>query len=461
MTTTAAALPPSKPSWWRVWLPLLPILGVALFLRVGYLTIPGHESDLNYYSERAWSMNRYGWFSVYRLHTTDAPPLYITLLGFIGSIYQWGSSPNITDNPDLVPLLKIVPICADLVIISLAYAYSRRSGRLIIPAALAIFPGLVIVSGLWGQVDSLFTMLVILTLLALRRDKPGWAWALFGLAMLAKFQSIVIAPLVLVLTFRRHGWRSALGGALGAALIVFLGVLPYALSSEFAPAFYPYLNAVDKYPAATMNAFNLWYLVTPHRVFLPWPHDIYWDAQKLIGTITVHQAGLAALGIYTLLIMAAMWRSPHARREFVWAAALYFGFFMLPSQIHERYLYAAAVLLWFAVLQDRRLWLATGATVYTFSHNLNMVLWTFPIGWWLWARDATMAITILNLGLLVEVTRCALFPPIRAQAAAPLHQRLIPLGRALLRINRLVILGCGLVVFIHLVHRILYGIGLV
>lgn len=58
----------------------------------------------------------------------------------------------------------------------------------------------------------------------------------------------------------------------------------------------------------------------------------------------------------------------------MWAAALYFAFFMLPHPVHERYLYPAAVFMLIAIVQDRRMWrIALGVTV-TFTYNIMAVL---------------------------------------------------------------------------------------
>ena len=68
-----------------------------------------------------------------------------------------------------------------------------------------------------------------------------------------------------------------------------------------------------------------------------------------------------------------MWRQYVERREFVWATALYLAFFMLPTQIHERYLYPAAALSVIAIVQDRRMWAIALPLMLSFTSNIVAV----------------------------------------------------------------------------------------
>jgi hypothetical protein len=68
--------------------------------------------------------------------------------------------------------------------------------------------------------------------------------------------------------------------------------------------------------------------------------------------------------------MVIMWRQAKEPREFIWATALMLGFFMLPTQIHERYLYPAVTLAVFAATQDRRMWIVALGLAATYTYNL-------------------------------------------------------------------------------------------
>jgi hypothetical protein len=147
-----------------------------------------------------------------------------------------------------------------------------------------------------------------------------------------------------------------------------------------------------------MNAFNLWYVLSPHHNVLPWPKERIADSQAVIGNITFKQIGLFLASIFVLLICVVAWNRFDQDREFVWAAALYFGVFMLPTQVHERYLFPALIFLIIALAQDIRLWPILAGTMYTFAYN---VTWVAPVNMsFLWASDFATAVAVLNVLLL-------------------------------------------------------------
>src|SRR5207237_5793665 len=96
------------------------------------------------------------------------------------------------------------------------------------------------------------------------------------------------------------------------------------------------------------------------------------------------------------------------------------GFFMLPTQIHERYVCMAALLALIAVAQDRRMWWVALGLALTFSFNVLNVL-DQPLHWlWLvvWPRTTVAPVAVLNCTLLIELTLLAMWPSCSAAARA-------------------------------------------
>jgi hypothetical protein len=79
--------------------------------------------------------------------------------------------------------------------------------------------------------------------------------------------------------------------------------------------------------------------------------------------------------------MVIAWKRANQHGEFVLATASYMGFFTLLTQVHERYLYPAAVLSIFALAQDKRIWPITGALAVTFTYNLLAVVIPYRNHW--------------------------------------------------------------------------------
>jgi hypothetical protein len=83
-----------------------------------------------------------------------------------------------------------------------------------------------------------------------------------------------------------------------------------------------------------------------------------------VGPVTHRDVGLAAFGLWTAFILASLWRWA-TEAGLVHACALqFFAFFMLPTQMHQRYILPAAVLLALvAPLSRRARWLFVALTL--------------------------------------------------------------------------------------------------
>ena len=96
----------------------------------------------------------------------------------------------------------------------------------------------------------------------LDRDSGRWSWLCWAIALLIKPQAIIFAPVLYLVTLRRHGSRGIVnGGALAAGLIV-LGCAPLVLAQQGPGLLQAYVGAVGRFPQLTNRAYNLWYLVT-------------------------------------------------------------------------------------------------------------------------------------------------------------------------------------------------------
>jgi hypothetical protein len=153
------------------------------------------------------------------------------------------------------------------------------------------------------------------------------------------------------------------------------------------------------------------------------------DDKSAFAGLTYRTYGYLVMGLYTLVILAAMWRDRAEKREYVWATALYLASFMLLTQAHERYIYNAAILALFAVAQEPRAWPLALGVQFTTAYNLAQV--AAPLPWFgrqfVWLTGWQAEIATLNAILLAEVTRLAL--TVRA-AAGQIWRAMLLLERA-------------------------------
>ena len=123
--------------------------------------------------------------------------------------------------------------------------------------------------------------------------------------------------------------------------------LPYALAGAGAPVAAAYGGAVDYYPFRTVEAYNGWYLLDRFDIFVRGiaSRDARLDTRAAFGAVTFRHLGLAALAAYTAALAVAAVAPPVADRPWPGPCAVqFFAFFMLPTQMHQRYLLPAATL---------------------------------------------------------------------------------------------------------------------
>ena len=322
------------------------------------------------------------------------PPLYLTLLVGLGKLYGL-LVPGFAYTPLQSVLIKLPAVLADLAIAVLLYAAARslalgdrsegpRWFPLLAAGLWALNPAILYVSAFWAQVDSIHTLWMLAALLAALARRWGWSGVFMGLALLTKLHAAVLLPLLLVLAWR-HSRRAVLMGALGLAGTLALGLLPVVLGGAGDHVLAAYFGSVGFYPKLSVNAFNGWFLVQSlsAQVF---GRDLL-DTARVVGPVTLRWVGLGLLAVYAALLMGRLWpalQPPTAGRPWLGAATrllvffaaglLVFGFFSLPTEMHERYgLPALAFLALPAARWRRVLWpylLLTAA----FTANLLRVL---------------------------------------------------------------------------------------
>ena len=142
-------------------------------------------------------------------------------------------------------------------------------------ALIALNPASLFHTGYWGQSDSLWAALVVLTAISLDRHRPVTAWLAVGVAVMVKPLAAPFIPLWCLVTWKRFGTRALLRGLAAALVVIGVGLLPFAWEGRLRPIIDRSI-AIDAMPFASVNAHNLWWLATGG---LPWtPSD-----EKVIG----------------------------------------------------------------------------------------------------------------------------------------------------------------------------------
>ncbi|MGH2475158.1 MAG: phospholipid carrier-dependent glycosyltransferase, partial [Candidatus Limnocylindrales bacterium] len=351
-------------------------LGLALRLILAYL-LPGSgfEGDLASFRFWAFWLGQHGPADFYAqdfFH--DYTPGYLYVLWLVGAVGN--ALGGIGD------LVKVPPILADLAVGYLVWSMVRELGgrdrlALVGAAVVMVNPVFWFDNVVWGQVDSVGVVFLLLGLRSLWRDQPERAAIFTVIAAIVKPQLGILVPLVAVVTIRRALWPVDRGDAPAAAgreartghplRIVTTGVagfltavvlcVPFGLSVLDLATTPPFFTSglIDQiviagggYPYLTVNAYNVWALV-PSDLGISlagsgqWVCDAAVTAARCgagIAVFGVVPAVAVGAGLLLVAIGAVLWvaaRRPDRLTLLVALAVIALAFFALPTRVHERY----------------------------------------------------------------------------------------------------------------------------
>ncbi|MFD1776862.1 dolichyl pyrophosphate Man9GlcNAc2 alpha-1,3-glucosyltransferase [Paenibacillus rhizophilus] len=359
--------------------------------------ISGYRGDIHFFTTWAQAAAKsLGTF--YDTSSSDYPPLYMYILYATGKIV---TLPQIA--PYFLTLIKLPSIIADAVTAGLLYKAASRYLRFETAFLIAGFymfnPAVLINATFWGQVDSFFTMIVIASVLAMTRQKLGWAAFFLTLSILMKPQGIIYTPVLLFALLRTGKPWPWLKAAAIAAVTTIIAALPFSSGKSPLWLYQLYSGTVNEYPYASVNAFNLFGLLGAN----------YEDSSSTFLLFSYHVWGLIFIVAATLLSGWCYLRSRSAAFASLSALLLISGVFTFSSSMHERYLFPAAALalLAYAYFKDKRLlWMA-------FGYSATIFLNTYAVYFGYTSRDGHVGFllffsALLNIALCIMLVKVML-----------------------------------------------------
>lgn len=273
-------------------------------------------------------------------HFADYPPGYIYVLYVVGLLRD---ALGLTgDTPAAWLLIKLPALLADIALSALlARAAWRKRGAAAgatVALLMAVHPMLLVSSALWGQIDSIVTLLVALGIVSLTEGRTTRASAWLALAVLVKPQAVVFLPFLAYSLWRRRQWKPWLYAAAWVVGLLVAVVLPFDALRSPSGLWEHYRAMFESYPYASLNAANLFGLLGLNAA-----PDGRW-----IGPLTAGAWG-NAFTVGALVyggVLLKRFRQAGREQEGIAFAALLVGLlvFTLRSGMHERYGYTAAVL---------------------------------------------------------------------------------------------------------------------
>ena len=402
---------------------VLCILLVFLALNAS-LFLEGYHGDIR--GQQTWGNQalKNGVSSLYAEHTTDYPPLYLYVLKFNAwvNLRLFRNTEVMTRN--YVFISKMIPTVCNLTIGLGIFAHFRKRSfkKALLGMCLYLFnPAIVYNTAYWGQVDSVNALFMFFCILFLVNERYMWSTICISLAVLTKIQSIILLPLVLAIVLVNSERKDVFKMLFANAAVVLTVLMPFIRGGVIVQLVRRCLFSVGWQPYVTANAYNIWFLVSP-RTPEDWLTTLR-DTYTLSG-ISLRSIGFALIIAYTLLVLyqvlkhrnlsssedsetlslptrlhareigkrflrAGKLRLPSvsktggfSRQSFInkknaviAAAGMTLAFFILPTEIHERYLFPFFPLLSLVVLDNMRY--ARTYLILTFTHLINLMI-AFP-----------------------------------------------------------------------------------
>jgi Gpi18-like mannosyltransferase len=367
------------------------LLALSFIIRLLLFPTQGYINDLNTFAYWFSTAAEHGprvFYSV--VSWCDYPPFNVYFFWFFGSLAR---ALSLSGTPSIFYIIKLLPNIFDAATTFLIFIFVRKKldfKAAILAAVLYAFnPAVIFNAAVWGQFDAIYTFFLLLSLMLALASKPELSAATFTLGILTKPQSIALLPLIAFLILKKNGLDRVLTSITAAVATILVVILPFEWSNPVIFLSAIYFGAYGGYSFTSVNAFNMWAL---GGLWVP-------DGNLFI-------LGWVLFGAFTAFILYVVHMSFEFSGELLAlfsAFMLLFGFFMLPTRIHERYLFPALsvlALMFPFIKKTRALYAILTVTIFA---NMSYVLYWLniyagsPYGPNLSGDPVVLAVSLINL----------------------------------------------------------------
>ena len=366
------------------------VLSVSLVVRVLLFPLKGYSIDTNDFISWFGTATTHGIRPFYSVvGFADYPPFNVYIFWFFGSLAN-------ALGIGIANIVKWVPNIFDLATAGLIYFFVRKQSSFkiaLLSTGLYTFnPAVIFNTAVWGQYDAIYTFFLVISLMLALKSKPELSAVAFALGILTKPQGIALAPVLVLLIYKKNGLKRLLYSVGTFIATVFVVIAPFQWTDNNPVSFLSkiYFGAYGGYAFTSINAFNLWGL------FGMWMPDG--------GFFIVGWALFGAFTAYALYVLHKRFNISGDYLVIFAAFMLFFSFFMLPTRIHERYMFPAIAMLalMFPLLKKTRpLYVALTATL--FINQAYVLYWlnaAYPYAPNLTGDPVVVLVSVINLLML-------------------------------------------------------------
>lgn len=301
----------------------------------------GHETDMTCFISWSNAIFEHGLSEFYTLDMFhDYPPGYMYVLYAVGALQKlFGFS----DSLQYI-LIKLPAIACDIITGIFIYKLAKKKfsdGLSTIFAALYLFnPAVITNSSLWGQVDSVYTLFVLLMIYFIAEKKMIISYFIFAICIFIKPQSLIFTPVLIggiVENVFLNGFDSKvflknLGFGICAIIMMFLLAMPFGSFplGGVTNVFEQYKATIASYPHLTVNAMNLWGALGKN-----------WDDLSTLTSV-IGYLFILSITIYSLYLF---FKSKSKAKYYFTGAILAFLTYMLSTKMHDRYAFPSMILM--------------------------------------------------------------------------------------------------------------------
>jgi Gpi18-like mannosyltransferase len=352
---------------------IVPILAVALIVRLALASLPGFSIDLGTF--QAWSQRLAAdkpWDFYQPGEFTDYAPGYMYVLWMVGELNR-----ILHFNPDQWQyILKVPAIVADVASTYLVYRMLEKTSparQLGATLAYAFFPPALLVGAFWGQVDSILAFFLLLSVYFLSKDRPVAASVAYTIGFLVKPQAVAALPILAFWILRNYAPK--FNGLLPTELPwtwIKCTVIPLALLLVLITPFFEYqpwklftvLNdSTNVYKTNSFWAYNFWN--TGGLFKMGFKPDISYTSSDGTSYVATTFLGIQTRYwgwlLFASAIAAILYMLRNARSTGLLALGVglsMMAFYLFLTRMHERYVFGALLplLVACALVHSRVLW---------------------------------------------------------------------------------------------------------
>ena len=330
---------------------VIPIIAVTLIAVaahiIGAVSYYGHQTDMQCFigwSEKVFSGGISSFYTSEGFH--DYPPGYVYVMYVLGGIKNLLKLSSGTFSV----FVKTPAMLADILTGLFVYKISSKKFSSALSAAFAalimINPSVILNSSIWGQVDSVLSILCLLAVYLAAEKKTVASFFAFAAALLVKPQALFFAP-VLIYAVIEEVWlkdgfslRKLINYflyALGAVAAMVVLFMPFGRNPAegIAVVFRQYFDTIGQYNYMSVNAFNIYGAIGKN-----------WAQLGVVSTVF----GYLMICVVIAFSAYVFFKGKDKSKYYLTASVLSFGIYMLSVKMHERYAFPVIFMMMFALI---------------------------------------------------------------------------------------------------------------